>query len=424
MKKNSAFLFLALFSLGVIGCSSNAQEEASPQIQKSTAPIVLWGDAIDGPPPCVKGIHLTSWVTGSKKLRPRFERLLADTEINTVVIDVKESDGEVYIPGVKLDGKENFVKAMPDIKEYLQFLKERGIYCIARIAVFHDNRVAKWKPEWAIKSSLPISKAVEKGYRKDIWVDRKGSAWADPYDKNVWNYNIAIAEKAVALGFQEIQFDYIRFPSDGPTKQCVYSKPHSKANSIDALAQFLEATHKRMKALNTPFSIDVFGLTGSYDDDMGIGQKMDRMISHVDIISPMMYPSHYYPGEFGLKDPNSSPYETIYRSIKDTKKVLKNSPVQLRPWLQDFSLGVKYTANHVRDQIEASADQGVGEWLIWNPLCRYTKAAYLPSGNENSFGAEKPFSQYKMKPDPKEDSIPVDKKTDKKLDKKSEKKKN
>jgi hypothetical protein len=195
----------------------------------------------------------------------------------------------------------------------------------------------------------------------------------------VWDYNIDVAEAAVDAGFQEIQFDYIRFPSDGQTKLCVYSKPHNKETAVEALSEFLATASKRLNARGVPVSIDVFGLTGSYDNDLGIGQKLSRLLGSVNTISPMMYPSHYYAGEYGLKDPNSSPYETILRSIKDTRRMMGPSKVELRPWLQDFSLGVKYGPKQVKDQIQAAADMGVYEWLLWNPGCRYTKDALAPN---------------------------------------------
>jgi hypothetical protein len=358
-----------------------AEKTASPVVAHQAVP--LWGDAPNQRPSCVRGIHVTSWYVGSKKGREQLEALLADTVINTVVIDIKESEGDVYIPGVNLDGKPNFVSAVKDLKPYLQFLKDRGIYTIARMTVFHDNKLAKRKPDWAIRASKPIPRAAEKGYRADVWVDRKGSAWADPYNRHVWDYNIDIALKAIEVGFQGIQYDYIRFPSDGPTKLCVYSKPHTSEASIEALGTFLERSHKMFQEKGVELSIDVFGLVGSSNDDMGIGQKLSRLYSHVDAVSPMMYPSHYAPGEYGIKDPNSSPYETIYRSISDTKKMLKDVPVQLRPYLQDFSLGVKYTPKHVRDQIQAAADLGINEWLLWNPQCRYTKGGLLPKNTSN-----------------------------------------
>ncbi len=380
--RNAGLFFLTLMGFACLpGCSDTSVPGASsPTV--NAAP--LWGDAPHQRPTCVHGIHLSSWYVGTKKGREKFEKLFAETEINTAVIDIKESEGEVYVPGVQLDGKPNYVSAMKDIKDYLGFLKDRGIFTIARIVVFHDNKIAKVKPEWAIRSSTPLPLAKEKGYRADVWVDRKGSAWADPTNTNVWDYNIHIIEKAAELGFQGIQLDYIRFPSDGPTKLCVYSKPHTRASAVETLETFLERVHKRTKELNMELSIDVFGLVGSSDDDMGIGQKLSRLIKHVDVISPMMYPSHYAPGEYGIKSPNASPYETIYRSIRDTKKVLGASTVQLRPYLQDFSLGVKYGPNEIKAQIDAAADLGVYEWLMWNPACRYTHEAFNPNPNKSN----------------------------------------
>jgi len=362
------------------GCS---QSDSTPSSSTSTA-TPLWGDFPNARPSCVKGIHLTAWYTATKKGREQFEKLLADTELNTVVIDVKESEGDVYVPGVKIDGKENFVRAIPDLKEYLKFLKDRGVYTIARIVVFHDDKIAKVKPEWAIHASSPIALAAKQGYRSDVWVDHKGSGWADPTNVHVWDYNIEVAVKAVEAGFQEIEFDYIRFPSDGPTKLCIYSKPHKSDESPYFLATFLEHAAKKIKPLGAAISIDVFGLTGSYGNGMGIGQKLSRLLANIDAVSPMMYPSHYNPGEYGLKDPDSSPYETLNHGIRDTKKVLSSTHVELRPWLQDFSLRAKYTPKRVRDQIDAAADNGIYEWLLWNASCHYTYSALAPNAPSSS----------------------------------------
>ncbi len=373
MQSPALFLLALTLLLASPGCSETTVETSTKAVEK----VPLWGDAPNTRPACIKGIHLTSWYTGSKKGRETFEKLLAETELNTVVIDIKESEGDVYIPGISLDGKPNYVSAMKDLKDYVAFLKARGVYTIARMVVFHDNRLAKEKPEWAIRSSKPIAKAAEKGYRADVWVDKKGSAWADPYNHEVWDYNIRIGLKAIDMGFQEIQYDYIRFPSDGQTKLCVYSKPHSSSAMVEALGTFLERSRRKFNEKGVDLSIDVFGLVGSFDDDMGIGQRLSRLYTHVDIVSPMMYPSHYAAGEYGIKSPNASPYETIYRSISDTKKVMKDQRVQLRPWLQDFSLGIKYTGKHIRDQINAANDLGIYEWLLWNPACRYTRDGLL-----------------------------------------------
>jgi len=181
------------------------------------------------------------------------------------------------------------------------------------------------------------------------------------------------------LGFQGIQFDYFRFPSDGPTRFCRYSQPHTKISGPQVLAKFLEKADRRLKPYGVEISIDTFGLAGTKNDDLGIGQKLTDIIEHIQVLSPMMYPSHYSSGTYGIEDPNSSPYEVVSRSVRDTLKTLQGTGVQLRPFLQDFSLGVKYNAERVRAQIEAAADRGVHEWLLWNSRCRYTKKALLPS---------------------------------------------
>ncbi len=373
------FATLALCaSLVAPACSQAPDNTPTPKISTAAAKVPLWGDYPNQRPSCVKGIHVTSWYAGTKKGRAKLEELLAETEINTVVIDIKESEGDVYVPGVKLGGRDNFVNAVPDLKAYVKFLKDRGVYVIARQTVFHDDKLAKWEPDWAIHSSAPLPKAAEKGFRKDVWVDRKGSAWGDAYNQNVWTYNIEIALKAADIGFQEIQFDYIRFPSDGPTKQAVYSQPHTSASAVKALSTFLAQAQDKLDKRGATLSIDVFGLVGSSKSDMGIGQKLDSLLSNVVAVSPMMYPSHYYAGEFGLKDPNHSPFETVHYSLRDTKRVLGEHHVELRPWLQDFSLGVKYGPKEVREQIEAAADLGIHEWLLWNPACRYTRGALHP----------------------------------------------
>lgn len=365
---------LLLASLLVVpGC---AADPSTP-----TVSVPLWGDAPHKRPACVRGIHLTSWYTGTKKGRANIESLLAETELNTAVIDIKEIEGEVYIPGVKLDGAVDvYVRAFSGMEDYVRFLKDRGVYTVARIVVFKDNKLAKERPDWAVRSSTPIPKAAEMEYRSDVWVDRKGFAWADPYQSRVWDYNIAIAQKAVEIGFQEIQFDYIRFPSDGNTNLCRYSKPHSAEAAVNAIAGFLKRARERLNPMGAVISIDTFGMTGSTGDDLGIGQKVSRLVPHIDVISPMMYPSHYAKGEYGLKDPNASPYETVFRSIEDTKKILSETTVELRPYFQDFSLfGVSYGAEEVRAQIRAANENGVYEWLLWNPVCRYTREALAPN---------------------------------------------
>jgi hypothetical protein len=314
-------------------------------------------------PKYVRGIHLTSWVTGSPKLRAVVNQMLDETELNTVVVDVKEYEGEVYIPGVRqADEFKSYVKAIPDLQSYLASLKSKGIYTIARIVVFKDNIVPRKKPEWSVKNGQGTP-----------WKDRRGITWLDPYNKEAWNYNIGIAERCVELGFDEIQFDYIRFPSDGNTKDCHYCEVHNSTTSANALVAFLKEAHDRLKPKGVNISIDVFGLTTTVKHDMGIGQKIVEMAQWVDYVSPMVYPSHYNKYEYNIPDPNKAPYKTVYLGMEGAKRRLGAD--KLRPYLQDFSLGYHYGAKEVRAQIQATYDNDIGEWLLWNPRCVYTRSA-------------------------------------------------
>jgi hypothetical protein len=318
----------------------------------------------------IRGIHLSALISGSKNRRRIVADLFDNTELNTAVIDIKEYEGKVYIDGVKIvNANSAYVKAIPDLKKYISDLKEKGVYTIARIVVFRDNTMTRKKPELAIKNSDGT-----------IWTDRKGIAWLDPYNKNTWDYNLQIAERAVNIGFDEIQFDYIRFPSDGNTKNCCYSKPHSAPEALKALVGFLKESNKRLKTKGTKISIDVFGLTTTAKDDMGIGQKIVEMAKWVDYVSPMVYPSHYEKWNYGIVEPCKEPYKVVYFALVDA---LKKIPAEkIRPWLQDFSLGYKYGRDEVKAQMQACYDNKVSSWLLWNPRCVYTKDALKGQGDK------------------------------------------
>ncbi|GMO65613.1 MAG: putative glycoside hydrolase [Endomicrobiia bacterium] len=312
----------------------------------------------------IRGIHLSAWVSGSKKCRKILTDLLDNTELNAVVIDIKEYEGKVYIDGIKAVEKNYaYIEAIPDLEKYISNLKEKGIYTIARIVVFRDNTMARKKPELAVKT-LDYN---------TIWTDGKGSAWLDPYNKHTWTYNIDIAERAINIGFDEIQFDYIRFPSDGITKNCRYSKPHSTIEASNALVGFLKEANKRLKAKSINISIDVFGLTTTALDDMGIGQKIVEMAKWVDYVCPMVYPSHYEKWNYGIAEPNKEPYKLVYIALKGALKRIPKE--KLRPWLQDFSMGYRYGKDEVKAQIQACYDNKIESWLLWNPRCVYTKDA-------------------------------------------------
>ena len=314
----------------------------------------------------LRGVHFTGWAAGSAKARRRFLGEMKAAGFNAVAIALKDYDGCVFVKGVPLADKSGaFVKAIPDLVGAVNEFKDQGVYTIARIAVFKDNHLARARPDLAVH--FPDGR---------LWTNDKGTAWVDPYQKEIWEYAIDIASRAAAAGFDEIQYDYIRFPSDGKTRQCRYSrKDHTAATASQALREFLTLARARLKPMGVKLSICTFGLTASVDNGMGIGQRLDQMADLVDYISPMMYPSHYAKGEYGLKSPNRQPYLTIRHGIKDALTRLDARPQALRPYLQDFSMGVRYTPAHVRAQIQAAEELGVQGWILWNAQNRYTWSA-------------------------------------------------
>ncbi|MFA5857998.1 MAG: putative glycoside hydrolase [Elusimicrobiota bacterium] len=362
LTKNGAII-TAITALLLAGCQVSTSQDSKGVTQNVTAKKVE--PQLPPLPTEIRGIHLSAWAAGTEKTRALVEKYIEGTEINTIVIGIKEHEGKVYIPGVATADKIGaYQETAPDIQEYLKYLRSKGVYTIARIVVFKDKYYSKSNPKYAVKTPAG-----------EVWTDRRGVSWSDPYQKVVWDYNIEIAKRAVELGFNEIQWDYIRFPSDGPTKLCRYSyAQHNSSSSAYALVNFLKYSREQLAPLGAKVSIDVFGLTPSVQHDMGIGQKIVLMTNEVDYVSPMCYPSHYAKGEYGLPYPNAEPYKTVYRSVSDG--IARIPTEKMRPYLQDFSMGYKYGAFEIRSQIQATYDAGVKSWLLWDPNCKYTQEAF------------------------------------------------
>jgi len=309
----------------------------------------------------VRGIHLTSWGAGSKKLRRELIAKINNSVINTVVVAIKEVDGRVYIPGVETAHKYGaYVPAIAQPEEMLADFKEAGLYTVARIVVFKDKVMPVRRMDMAVHTP-----------DGGIWRSDNGATWLDPYNKEVWDYTLDVAERTAGLGFDEIQFDYIRYPTEGRTEICRYAKPHTTRNAIANIRDFLIYARTRLKPYDVKISVDVFGLTTTAKDDMGIGQDIKIMAQNVDYVYPMMYPSHYYAGEYNLKNPNSQPYKVIDRGLKDALKRLGPDYAKLRPYLQDFNMGWNYGPHEVRAQIIAARRNMLDSWVLWNASNRY-----------------------------------------------------
>ncbi|GGD96936.1 hypothetical protein GCM10010911_64600 [Paenibacillus nasutitermitis] len=306
----------------------------------------------------------------------RLIQLIDRTDLNAVVIDVKNDYGEMTytsnVPEVRNMGA-NARPAIRDVRELIARLHSRNIYCIGRIVTFKDPLYIRKKPEMALQKKSG-----------GIWQDQQDKAWVDPFQTAPHSYNIAIAEEAARLGFDEIQFDYVRFPDNGPKvdKEVRYANRNGQSKA-EAIQYFLQQAGDRIHGAGAILSADVFGLVTSSEDDMGIGQIWPSIASVVDVISPMTYPSHYSQGMYGVSKPDLQPYAIIHKAMKDAR--LRNDSLsadpfkkaaRIRPWLQGFTATwVKphqhYGADQILTQIKAAKDQGVKEFLLWSPTCKY-----------------------------------------------------
>lgn len=320
-------------------------------------------------PDHVKGLYLTAWSAGSKSRLEKAMGMLDRTDLNSIVIDIRDA-GHMYVKtGIPLAkaAKAETVGIL-DPKGLMDKLEKRGVYPIARIACFRDKFVPVTNPELAVNKTTG-----------GIWKDGGGYAWLDPYNRKNWDYIGAVVDFALDMGFPEIQLDYVRFPSEGRADTQVF--PGKKGWPADTkpaqvVSEFAKFIGERVRAKNAVLSADVFGIISSSKSDQGIGQELEVVAEPFDLICPMVYPSHFAKGEYGVKNPNASPYEIVLKSLRDYAKRLPNK--KLRPWLQDFSLGVPYGEAEVRAQIKAAREVGYNEYLIWNGKNIYTEAAYRP----------------------------------------------
>jgi len=308
-----------------------------------------------------KGAHVSIYIASSDTKLGKIMDLVQRTELNALEIDLKDEAGLI---GFEIDNeiakKAGAAQDYINLDECVDMLRYKGIYTICRIVVFKDPLLAKSRPDLAVHDSYG-----------GLW--GKGN-WMDPYSREVWDYDLAVAEAAARAGFQEIQFDYVRFPSDGNITRCVYPHKDQRAEG-QVIMDFLNYARQRLAPYNVFISVDLFGLTASKQGEMGIGQRVSDIAKEVDYISPMVYPSHYNPGEYNIKSPENNPGDTVKKSLEDFKKKIKGTHAKLRPWLQDFSLRVTYTADMVRRQIDATENLGIHEWLLWDPDCTYTESA-------------------------------------------------
>ncbi|HNW09033.1 MAG TPA: putative glycoside hydrolase [bacterium] len=327
-------------------------------------------------PEKVKGIYLTGNTFASASRRDYLIKLVERTELNAVVIDVKDHRGRLAYdpnsPFLATIPTSSIAMANNDYKEILETLQAKNIYTIARITNFQDPAAVASFPELALKNQTG-----------SVWQDFKGMVWLDMTNPASWQIPIEQAKDAALIGFDEVQFDYIRFPTDGNIKQIAYANP-PVGKKYHTLAEFYRYLDEQLADLPIPLSVDLFGLTYHHradsEYDLNIGQRLIDAALYFDYISPMVYPSHYPTGYLGFANPAAHPYEIVNKAMGDGNLIMAqatSSQALSRPWLQDFDLGANYDTNMVRAQIKAADANNTAGWLIWNASNRYTEDAFL-----------------------------------------------
>lgn len=347
-------------------------------------------------PEPLKAVYMSACYASAPSLRARLVKMIDETELNAVVIDVKDFSGTIsyYPTDPKLAETKGTGCRVKDMKAFVASLHEKGIYAIARITVFQDPYYTKAHPELAVK------RASDGG----TWKDRKGLAFIDVSAKPYWDYIARLALDTYALGFDEINFDYIRFPSDGNMKDIAFAWT-GKQTKAAALENFYSYLSQAVKPSGAVISADLFGMTTTNTDDLNIGQVLERAMPYFDYLAPMVYPSHYPPNFNGWKNPNHYPYDLIKfvmtrgadRAVAKTTTVEHFGGVRvgtttpavytkdvyprgkMRPWLQDFNYGGIYGPAEVRAQIKATYDSGLTSWMLWDPANKYTLSALNPA---------------------------------------------
>jgi hypothetical protein len=321
-----------------------------------------------------KALYLSFYGVGSTKLREAALGLIDTTELNAVVVDVKGDRGMIaFKTSIALAGQihSQAQATIPDAKALIERLHRRKIYAIARIVVFKDNPLATSRPDLAVK-----------GANGATFKDREGLAWTDPFNAEVWNYNIEIAVEAARAGFDEIQFDYVRFP-DAPGLK--FSRPVNTMKSrLDAISGFLTEARRRLTPYNVFLAADIFGYVTWNLDDTHIGQRLEELAATVDYVSPMLYPSCFQYGIPGYRDPVAHPYEIVFLSLQNARE-RGIASIRFRPWLQafrDYAFDRReFTGTQIRAQISAAEKFGSDGWMLWNPRNLYTAGGLQAKGS-------------------------------------------
>ncbi len=352
--------------------------------------IAAWkerfGDRVQRPD-SVRALYVNGWAAGSRSRMAELIRVADETEINALVIDIKESDTYLVYDSTGIElAKEIGADTRPGsnwLPALLDTLMAHDIYPIARIVAFKDRMLAEKYPQLAIQN-------VNGG----VWLDQNGKPWVSPYNKTVWDYNVAIAKEALDMGFSEIQWDYVRFPDVRSELRATMAFPGANGVSYaENIANFIDYSKAELAEYQVPVTADVFGLSTHADGDVGIGQQWEKVITSADVVLPMVYPSHYYAGMYGFSQPNAHPYEIVRISLEEGVRRTEYLREQgeevgeIMAWLEAQTASwvkptVEYGPRELRDQIQAAYDSGVEDWVLWNPGSKFERyyPAFRPEG--------------------------------------------
>ena len=317
--------------------------------------------------PAMRGVHLTGYGWNADVLRNPVLRLVRQHKINTIELDIKEEDGYVnFDTSVALAHQIHGVRVLYDPRKVIAQLHRMGVRVVGRIVCFRDPKLARWAwshghHDWVVQSPNggPYNSAKYGGAAFTNWAN-----------KQVQDYNIALAVEGAKLGFDDIMYDYVRRP-DGPERTMRFAG--ATVTAPVGVAKFVEDTSGPVRSNGAYLGLAVFGVSATRPKE--VGQDISAMAKWVDYVAPMVYPSHWGPGEYGVANPNAQPYAIVNRSLKDFQKKVAGTTAQVMPWLQDFSLGVTYDVAHVKAQITAAARDGIPSFLLWNAGCSYQGAA-------------------------------------------------
>lgn len=377
------YFFPYTYNVGLGHHPQNTQTSATLDGVASTTPAKPAVTHLVTPIP-LKAVYMSSWVAGSTKLRTRLVNLIDTTELNAIIIDIKDYTGRISFitPDAALNATGAPEARITDIEDFIRELHSKNIYVIGRISSFQDAYMVKRKPEYAVRRKSDGG----------VWADHKGISWLDAGAEPVWHYLGDIGEMAYSVGFDELNFDYIRFPSDGNMTDIAYSYSgtRKKPDVLKGFFQYLNtrfvggvATSTQIERTGRPaISADIFGMTTSNRDDLNIGQLFENALPYFDYIAPMVYPSHYPATFLGYPNPAAKPYEVVKYAMGrgvDRAIAASTTPTKLRPWLQDFSIGhTDYTPDMVRAQMQATYDVGLTSWMLWDASNHYTASALKP----------------------------------------------